>query len=307
MTAPRPDGAQAARAMRLALADAAPGRRGDRLRQRPRLVDAAQRPDRDGRDQAGLRRPRATGVAVSGTKGYYGHALGASGAIEAAICALASQPRLAAADREPRHAGSGLRPGLSRRRRAERPARSISSATRSGSAGSTPPWSSDGPTEPGALPFHRSPGLDSRRPAASTSATRGLPMNSMFRRLVAEALGTFALIFIGAGVDHCRTISPRRDTGLLGIALAHATALGVMITATMNISGGHLNPAVTVGMLAVAADRRQVGRPLHRRPADRCDAGRPPAGGGVPDARVPERRVRRAPGAQHGERRPGHR
>jgi 3-oxoacyl-[acyl-carrier-protein] synthase II len=32
-------------------------------------------------------------IPVSGTKGYYGHALGASGAIEAAICALASRRR----------------------------------------------------------------------------------------------------------------------------------------------------------------------------------------------------------------------
>ena len=58
MTAPRPDGAQAARAMRIALAEAhvAPGR--GRLHQRPRLVHPAQRSDRDRLDQAGLRRAR---------------------------------------------------------------------------------------------------------------------------------------------------------------------------------------------------------------------------------------------------------
>jgi aquaporin Z len=39
--------------------------------------------------------------------------------------------------------------------------------------------------------------------------------------------------------------------GVVGIALAHGVALSVMVTATMNISGGHLNPAVTLGMLAV--------------------------------------------------------
>jgi 3-oxoacyl-[acyl-carrier-protein] synthase II len=35
----------------------------------------------------------AAAIPVSGTKGYYGHALGASGAFEAAICAVASQRR----------------------------------------------------------------------------------------------------------------------------------------------------------------------------------------------------------------------
>ncbi|HET9464848.1 MAG TPA: aquaporin, partial [Gemmatimonadales bacterium] len=42
---------------------------------------------------------------------------------------------------------------------------------------------------------------------------------------------------------------PNSGIGLIGIALAHAIALSVMISATMSISGGHLNPAVTVGLL----------------------------------------------------------
>jgi aquaporin Z len=72
----------------------------------------------------------------------------------------------------------------------------------------------------------------------------GLP-----RRCVAEALGTFALIFIGCGAV-MSSLLPGAGFGLLGIALAHALVLGVMITATMNISGGHLNPAVTIGLLS---------------------------------------------------------
>ena len=45
------------------------------------------------------------------------------------------------------------------------------------------------------------------------------------------------------------TYYPDAKWGLLGIALAHAVVLSVMITATMAISGGHLNPAVTIGLL----------------------------------------------------------
>ena len=88
MTAPRPDGAQAARCMRLALADAAvaPSEIG--------YVNAhgSSTPLNDPTETQALKMvlgDHAYRIPVSGTKGYYGHALGASGAIEAAICALA--------------------------------------------------------------------------------------------------------------------------------------------------------------------------------------------------------------------------
>ena len=68
--------------------------------------------------------------------------------------------------------------------------------------------------------------------------------------MVAEALGTFALVFVGAAVVVVNGGFPNSGIGLLGIALAHAVVLAVMVTATMTISGGHLNPAVTIGLLA---------------------------------------------------------
>ena len=92
MTAPRPDGRQAARAIRLALADAAvaPTEVG--------YVNAhgSSTPLNDSTETAALKKvfgEHAYRLTVSGTKGYYGHALGASGAIEAAICALAIERR----------------------------------------------------------------------------------------------------------------------------------------------------------------------------------------------------------------------
>lgn len=72
----------------------------------------------------------------------------------------------------------------------------------------------------------------------------------MTRRLVAEFFGTFMLVFFGAGAV-LTTNFPKADFGLLGIALAHGIALAIGVTATMAISGGHLNPAVTAGMLAI--------------------------------------------------------
>jgi 3-oxoacyl-[acyl-carrier-protein] synthase II len=87
MTAPLPDGAQAARSMRLALADARvdPGEIG--------YINAhgSSTPLNDTSETVAIKRVfdgRAHRIPVSGTKGYYGHALGASGAFETAICAL---------------------------------------------------------------------------------------------------------------------------------------------------------------------------------------------------------------------------
>lgn len=76
-------------------------------------------------------------------------------------------------------------------------------------------------------------------------------MSSLARRLLAEAIGTFALVFIGAAVVVVNGGFPNSGIGLLGIALAHALVLSVMVTATMNISGGQLNPAVTFALLLV--------------------------------------------------------
>jgi aquaporin Z len=72
-------------------------------------------------------------------------------------------------------------------------------------------------------------------------------MYRLSSRLVAEAFGTFGLIFIGCAAVLVNQL-PSGNYGLLGIALAHALVLGIGITATMNISGGHLNPAVTFGL-----------------------------------------------------------
>lgn len=73
-------------------------------------------------------------------------------------------------------------------------------------------------------------------------------MPTMSRRLVAEALGTFALVFVGCAAVVVNEF-PNGRYGIMGIAVAHAFVLAIMVTATMNISGGHLNPAVTFGLL----------------------------------------------------------
>ena len=90
MAAPRADGSQAARAMRIAL---------DNARLTPRDIDVisphgSSTPLNDTTETLAIKTvfgERAYEVAISGSKPYHAHALGASGAIEAAICCLAMQ------------------------------------------------------------------------------------------------------------------------------------------------------------------------------------------------------------------------
>lgn len=73
-------------------------------------------------------------------------------------------------------------------------------------------------------------------------------MPSLSRRAVAEALGTLAIVYVGAGAMLVNNISSA-GYGTLGVALAQALVLGVMVTLMMDISGGHLNPAVSLSMV----------------------------------------------------------
>jgi MIP family channel proteins len=76
-------------------------------------------------------------------------------------------------------------------------------------------------------------------------------MYTMSQKLVAEFIGTFALVFFGAGtvcVD--RYLQSTGGAGLLAVALAHGLTIAIMVSALGHISGGHFNPAVTIGFWA---------------------------------------------------------
>lgn len=78
----------------------------------------------------------------------------------------------------------------------------------------------------------------------------------MMAALIAEFVGTFALVFVGAGA----IVGNGAALGPLGIALAHGFTIATMASATGHVSGGHLNPAVTIGF--VVAGRMPVSRGL---------------------------------------------
>jgi len=75
-------------------------------------------------------------------------------------------------------------------------------------------------------------------------------MYNLTQKLTAEFIGAFALVFFGEGavcVDMQLRSNATGGIGLLTIALAHGLAIAIMVSALGHVSGGHFNPAITIG------------------------------------------------------------
>ena len=84
-------------------------------------------------------------------------------------------------------------------------------------------------------------------------------MESLGKAAVAEFVATFALIFVGAGAVITASAG---NLDLVGVALAHGLVLAVMVSITGHISGGMVNPAVTIALWAAGKIGTQRGAVL---------------------------------------------
>jgi MIP family channel proteins len=75
-------------------------------------------------------------------------------------------------------------------------------------------------------------------------------MHNKPQKLLAEFIGTFALVLFSAGAicaEQFLHTTAQGGAGLLGEALAYGLTMSILVTALGHISGGHFNPAITIG------------------------------------------------------------
>jgi MIP family channel proteins len=101
---------------------------------------------------------------------------------------------------------------------------------------------------------HPNGAADGEKVTMTKIPAKASTVDELAPKLLAEFIGTFAFVFIGAGA--AAVVGDGAGMGGIGaIAIAHGLTIMVFAYAYGDVSGGHFNPAVTVGVLAAGAMR----------------------------------------------------